>query len=114
MQRRVKKYLYDVWQACLSIQRFVEGKSLDDYRNSDLLCSAVERKFEIIGEAINRILHQDPSLESQLTNARAIVRFRNRLIHGYDMVDETVVWDIIECDLPMLISEVQGFLASGE
>jgi len=53
MQHDSKKYLYDIQQAARRFQRFTADKTLDDYRNDELLQSAVERQFEIIGEAVN-------------------------------------------------------------
>ena len=52
MQREALKYLYDILAAAEKVQRFVAGSSEDDYLSDELLQSAVERQFEIIGEAI--------------------------------------------------------------
>jgi uncharacterized protein with HEPN domain len=60
---------------------------------------------------LNRLLKLDPSFESQITDARRIVDFRNILIHAYDVVDEQVVWDIVERKLPILRQEVAKLLA---
>jgi hypothetical protein len=52
MQREVLKFLYDVDQACALIVRFTSGKTFDEYIADDLLSSAVERQFIIVGEAL--------------------------------------------------------------
>jgi uncharacterized protein with HEPN domain len=49
------KHLYDIKEAASAILRFVRGKMFEDYDQDELLRSGVERKFEIIGEARNRI-----------------------------------------------------------
>ena len=55
MEDELLKHVYDIKEAALAILRFVRGKTFDDYEQDDLLWSGVERKFEIIGEALNRI-----------------------------------------------------------
>ena len=73
---------------------------------------AVERKFEIIGEAFNRLDKSDPTIAAQIPQHRQIISFRNVLIHGYDILDEAIVWQIIQADLPILKQTVEALLAS--
>jgi len=72
--------------------------------------SAVERKFEILGEALNRLQKSDPTLATQIPEHRKIISFRNVLIHGYDMIDESVVWSIVQQDLPTLAKQIDSML----
>src|SRR4051794_5550160 len=106
-----RAYLWDTAQAADHIAAFTRGKTFEDYTNDVLLRSAVERQFEIIGEALNQALHLDPSLEAQITHARRIVAFRNRLIHAYASVADAVVWGVIEADLATLQQEIAQLLA---
>jgi uncharacterized protein with HEPN domain len=76
-----------------------------------MLRSAVERQFEIIGEALNQALVLDPSLALRISGAPRIIVFRNRLIHGYATVSDEVVWRVVEGSLPLLQREVQTLLA---
>ena len=69
---------------------------------------AVERNIEIIGEAVNRILNQYPTIA--ITNARKIVDTRNRISHGYDSVSDDIIWAIVIRDLPILQSEFEILL----
>ena len=80
--------------------------SYEDYREDRKTQAAVERKFEIIGEALNRLSRINPELLSQITNYRSIISFRNILAHGYDSVDDRVVWGIVESDLDQLLRDV--------
>lgn len=72
--------------------------------------SAVERQFEIIGEALRLAIRDDPTLEQCVTNVGRIIAFRNRLVHGYASVLSEVVWGIIETDLPTLRAELAALL----
>ena len=60
MKDDILKHLHDIREAALAISRFVSGKTFDDYMNDELLLSGVERKFEIIGEALNKVRRDDP------------------------------------------------------
>ena len=76
-----------------------------------MLRSAVERQFEIIGEALNQALSVDPTLRSQVTGASSIIAFRNRLIHGYATVAHETVWGIVQTRLPLRRQEVAALLS---
>ena len=62
---------------------------------SELVQAAVERKFEVIGEALNQLAKLDPSLAAQIADLPQIVAFRNQLIHGYAMVNHCTVWNVV-------------------
>lgn len=64
-----------------------------------MLRSACERQLEIIGEAMTRLRDSHPAVFERISNGRSIIGFRNRLIHGYDTVDEEIVWDVIQTKL---------------
>jgi len=68
---------------------------------------AVEREFEIIGEALNRIKKVDPELLEHVSAYHRIIGFRNILAHGYDIIDEKLVWDAINKHLPVLVQEIK-------
>ena len=76
-----KKHLEDVRRASQCILEFVEGKEFSDYTESDLLRSAVERQFEIIGEALNRLKKNDQDTVNKITDYRQIISFRNIQFH---------------------------------
>ena len=105
-----KKLLLDVREAGESILQHTAGKSFAEYCADRFFRRAVEREFEIIGEALNRIDRLDPSTGTRISELRRIVDFRHRIIHGYDTVDDTVVWGIVERHLPLLIREVADLL----
>ena len=109
MTERVEKYLYDIIYAIDSIEQFVgTQKIFEDYRTDYKTKSAVERQLGIIGEAVNKILKEEPSLI--ISNARDIVNLRNRIIHAYDSVNDAVIWAVIINRLPELRIEIESFM----
>jgi uncharacterized protein with HEPN domain len=106
----VRKFLHDIKTACALIEGFVRGKTIDDYLADPMLRSAVERQFEIVGEALNQSSRVDAGLLDRITDARRVIAFRNRLIHGYSSISDEVVWGIVEASLPRLLSEVSCLL----
>jgi uncharacterized protein with HEPN domain len=114
MQLEVKKLLEDIRQACEEILAFTNGKTFQDYKQDRLLRSGVERQFEIIGEALNRLIKTDADLTDRVSHYKRIISFRNILIHGYDIVEDAVVWDVVVKDLPLLHSQVVKLLGQKE
>lgn len=104
----VRKYLFDIAEACGLTEEFVAGKSFEDYTQDRMLRSAVERQLEIVGEALAGLLRVAPELSARVTDARRIIAFRNRLIHGYASVADEVVWGVIEANLSVLKREVDA------
>lgn len=110
MRLETKKLLEDIRQASEHILEFTKGKTLSDYTGDVLLRSGVERQFEIIGEALNRLAKAEPDVADQIRHYRRVISFRNVLIHGYDVVEDPVVWDVITNNLPALYEQVRILL----
>jgi len=109
MQDNIRKYLYDIKESIDSIYSYLEGKEEFSYYQQDKqLRRAIERELEIIGEAANKMLHIDP--EIKIDNARKIVDLRNWVIHGYDKVDDVIVWGILINHLPLLKDQVSELI----
>lgn len=107
MRLEARKYLFDIQRAADRIARFCEGKRFEHYRVDELLRSAVERQFEIIGEALSRLAKDDPGVAEKIPDHRRIIAFRNILIHGYATVDDKIVWGVVEGHLPALRKAVE-------
>ena len=110
MERDANAFLWDVQQAITAIQQFTKGMDSTSYADNGLVRSAVERQFEIIGEALNRLSKIAPDLSKEIPNLREIVGFRNILIHGYDSVDADRVWKIVVEMAPDLKQVVSAIL----
>lgn len=110
MRRDSRAWLWDVRDAAESIEEFVAGKDLQVYTSTKMLHSAVERKFEIIGEALGQLSKADPVLADRIPDARGIIAFRNLLIHGYAAIEHPRVWRTIQESLPPLRRKVAEIL----
>ena len=109
MKREIKKHLFDIKTSIDSINEYLgEKRNFSEYQENKLLRRGIEREIEIIGEAMNRILKLDQ--ETQIENARQIVDTRNWVIHGYDKVDDVVIWGIVSNHLPKLKKEIEDLL----
>ncbi|WP_048439915.1 DUF86 domain-containing protein [Caenimonas sp. SL110] len=105
------KLLWDAQQAAERIARYTTQKTFADYEVDDLLRSAVERQFEIVGEALNQLSRIEPSAARLIPDLPRIVAFRNVLIHGYASVDNRIVWGVIEGSLGSLRSSLESLLS---
>lgn len=112
MRLEARKYLHDVQIAADRIARFCAGKSFENYLADEMLRSAVERQFEIIGEALSHLAKNDPQVAAAIPDYAKIIGFRNILIHGYATVDDRIVWGVIENHLAPLRTAVQALMAA--
>ena len=109
MRPETLKYLYDIQESIESINEFLgEKRDFKVYQSNKLLRRAVERELEIIGEATNKLLRIEPNID--ITNARRIVNLRNWVIHGYDRVDDMIIWGILSKDIPQLHKQVKKLI----
>lgn len=102
MRPEARKLLMDAQQAAELIQQFTQHRTEKDLAEDPLLRSAVARQFQIIGEALRRWEQTEPPLAAQIPDRRRSIAFRNILVHGYDAIDERIVWDVIQINLPDL------------
>jgi uncharacterized protein with HEPN domain len=109
MDIEIKKYLFDIRESIDSIEKFLGNRrDFNAYLADKMLRRAVEREFEIIGEALNRIDKLDSNLN--ISAKRQIINMRNRVIHGYDKIDNEIIWGTIIRHLPTLKIEIEYLL----
>ena len=111
MRLEARKYLFDIERAAGLVAQFTTDKEFVDYEQDDMLRSAVERQFEVIGEALAQLYKLDSAIASRISGYRRIIAFRNILIHGYAEVDSRLVWDVIETSLVTLRREIAELAA---
>jgi uncharacterized protein with HEPN domain len=110
MDIEIKKFLFDIQESIASIEQYLgERRDFSVYLSDKMLRRAIEREFEIIGEAMSRIEKMDSSLD--ISAKRQIISMRNRVIHGYDKIDNEIIWGTIVRHLPTLKIEIGNLLA---
>ena len=99
----------DILEAIAEIQRFTSGMDLESFKEEDVVIRAVEMNFIIIGEAASQIPEE---VEEKYTAIPCILMraMRNRIVHVYFKIDEKLMWDTIQNDLPPLIPELEKLL----
>lgn len=106
MTEKSLKYLTDILMAIALIEDFTkEISDYTSYENDKKTQSTVERQLVIIGEALNKFKQVETEIEIQ--NDKQIVGFRNRLVHAYDSIDNSIVWVILSKYLKPLKSEIE-------
>ncbi len=111
MPDRRPKLLFDAIGAIAAARSFVAGATLERYEADLMRRSATERQLEILGEACARLAREDPSGFEAVPAARLAVELRNRIIHGYDAVDDETVYRTVTDDLPALETALREWLA---
>jgi uncharacterized protein with HEPN domain len=110
MQPKSKGLLWDIGDAARFILDQTNDATFETYLRERRLRQAIERNFEVIGEAARRLANHDPKTASRLTDLPKMIAFRNLLAHGYDEVKDERVWAIIQQFLPILCEEVEELL----
>lgn len=111
MNEYILTYLQDVLDSINEMESYFTNYPMqyETFEKDFLRRSAVERKVEIMGEAINRILKIDSTFI--LPNAKEIINTRNRVIHGYDSVTPEFLWGLVIKHIPILKKDVERILS---
>ncbi len=107
---KLPKLLVDALGAIGSAQEFIAGISLAVYLTDKMRRSAVERQLEILGEACARLVKLEPGMVDSVANLKLAVDLRNRIIHGYDSVDDEIVYMTVTQDLDELKADLSKLL----
>ncbi len=110
MSPKARKLLEDVRDSAAFILERTRGLTAATCKADRLVRQAVERNFEIIGEAVNRLRKSEPVAASTITGLERIIAFRNVLIHGYQLIKHDEVWNVITESLPVLLREVDEII----
>ena len=102
--------LEDIIEAAQFITEDTQGATFEDFLQNRRMRQLVERNFLIIGEALSRLRRHTPQSAAQIQTLQQIIGFRNVLVHGYDIIDPAIVWEIVEDHLPALVADVKVLL----
>jgi len=89
------------------------GRVRSDLDSDRVISLAVTRLLEIVGEAAARVPEEDRERAGDIPWMH-VVGLRNRLIHGYDMIDHDIVWQVLTADLPALVEALKRHLQDRE
>ena len=114
MNEYILKHLQDILNAISDLERVFEGYPMryDVFEKDDLRRWAVERKTEIMGEAMTRIRKYNPEFE--IPNGKEVIKTRNRLIHGYDSVKTEFLWGLVIRHIPQLKKDIEEIIQKHE
>ena len=104
-ERALSLLLEDIANAIRYILAFTEGMNPDEYEADIKTRYAVERNFEIIGEAASRV-PQNFKLQHPQVEWRIIKDFRNFIIHDYFGINQSIIWDTIQYRIPELLTQI--------
>jgi uncharacterized protein with HEPN domain len=111
--RDYRDFLRDLVQACRSIIAFVENMTLESYLQDEKTRFAVMRGFEIMGEATRHLPEQMKTANSDIPWA-LMAAVRNRIVHGYFGIDDTIIYTTIIVDLVPLLPRLERLLADDD
>ena len=109
---RLPDYLQHIALAIQRIQRYVAGLSASAFAADDKTQDAVLRNIEVIGEAARNVQrhHADFAAAQAQVPWAVMVGMRNRVSHGYFVVDWDLLWATIQQDLPALYAQINALL----
>ena len=110
MTPQIQKLLVDALMAADSVSEFLKEKTEEDFKNDLLLRSAVERQLITVGEALNLASNEKKDLELDIPELCKVIWFRHRLVHGYDLIDDEVIWALAQSNLPVLTQRLRKLL----
>lgn len=109
MPHSIQKIFEDILLAIGDLEDFSKNKKLSDYQKDRLLQAGIERQIGIIGEALNRLKSIHPGSLESITDSHRIIGMRNILAHGYDVIDDKIVWEAVQSHIPLLKKEILSF-----
>lgn len=107
MNLRTAKKLHDAKVSLERIIRYTKGRTLEEFLVDDYFQGAVERRFEVLAEALRGAESMTPELRDQFPEMAEIIGLRNRIAHSYDELNYVTLWEIATVDAPSLLPRIQ-------
>lgn len=110
MNPETAKRLHDALSAGREIQHYAASTTREQFLEERSFQLIFERLFEIVGEAISKAEDEDPTLSTRLPDIRDITGMRNRIAHGYDEVDNELIWSTATDKVPGMCANLEKLL----
>jgi uncharacterized protein with HEPN domain len=107
-----RKLLFDIIEACKKVTAFTAGLSFEQFTSNDLVKSAVHMQFIVIGEALMRLRTTDAEIYNSIPEADRTIAFRHVIAHGYDVIVDEIVWEILQEKVPVLLNTAQRLFST--
>jgi len=104
-----REFILDMLEACNRIISYTKGKDYNYFCHNALLQDAVVRNIEILGEAAKKISSQLKDRYPEV-EWKQIARTRDKVIHFYFGIDVSIIWDIIQIDIPNLRYKLESII----
>lgn len=114
MRLKTLGLLFDIRQAAGHILEYTEGLTYESFASDRMILHAVERNFTIIGEAVNRLRRYDPLVAERVSQVHQMVGMRNILVHAYERIDYSIVWESVTESIPILYAEANALIREGD
>ena len=110
MRCETRTALLAAYNAAQDMQYHISGVGFLHYERERTIRAAVEREFEVIGEALNRVRRNDPDAFLLVQEHEGVIALRNVIAHGYDIIDNRRIWDFAQSMVPDLIAKLEYVL----
>lgn len=108
-KRGDKEFVIDMLISCQNIMEYTEGMDFSKFREDKKTKDAVIRNIEILGEAVKRLSTQIKEKYPEV-EWNEIARTRDKIVHFYFGIDEEIIWDIINKDIPVLKQKLEKII----
>lgn len=105
LEREWRFYVTDMIAFAEKVVAYTDGMDQDKFVASGLNYDATVHNLILLGEAATHIPDHVRTFASEI-DWRQIVGTRNRLVHGYVGINNDIVWDIIQDEIPVLIEQL--------
>lgn len=102
MQEHIRRHLEGALRVVTLIGAFTDDARFEDYVADDLLKSAVERQFQIIGRILTAVSREDSATATALPHLDTFIELGEALTQHHDGTDDQRLWNIVENELPAL------------
>ena len=108
-ERSWRLYIQDMIEFGEKVLSYTDGLDQEAFIAETLVYDAALRNMELIGEAATHIPAEVREAHPEI-QWRRVIATRNRLAHGYSGIDDDIIWDIIQTDVPKLLPALQNLL----